>query len=155
MSSWDKPPGIQGVAAIMKSFAPPKMDFPIPRSRFQDNLEATEIAMRSVVREQGRNLVVIITERVKTLEANLKDDEALVVFCDAGRDRIRVKEFEFPNWHLAVVSGIDDDGNQTQRIAHVQNIELTCKVCKRQPNVKVTTIGFILPEVAKVTSPEK
>jgi hypothetical protein len=77
------------------------------------------------------------------LEESLQEGESLVVYCDAGWERIRVESFEFPNWHLAVVSGLDDEDNKTYRIENVQDIKLTCKILKS--SVKTTTIGFVLP----------
>jgi hypothetical protein len=118
---------------------------PLPelRNPAEDAAKWNAIMMRRMVEQQGENLVAVISERVKCLEATLQTDESLVVYCDAGKERIRVESFEFPNWHLAVVSGLDEDGNKTYRIENVQDIKLTCKVVKS--TVKTTTIGFVLP----------
>jgi hypothetical protein len=102
------------------------------------------IEMRDLWRSQGKNLVAVITERVRKLEANLKEDEELVVYCDAGLERIRATEFEFPTWHLAIVSGLDENNNPTQRIENVQDIKLTCKVLKTSKAAR-TKIGFTIP----------
>jgi len=102
-----------------------------------------------MVAEQGRNLTSVIQRRIQSLEESLKPGEELVVYCDAGKDRVRVQAIEFPNWHLAIVCGLDDDNNPTQRIANIQNIELTCKVIEIHPGSKPARIGFILPELAQ------
>ena len=99
--------------------------------------------MRDTIAQQGRNLVKVITEKVRYLESGLQPDEQLIVYCDAGRDRLRADAFEFPNWHLAIIAGLDDDNNRTYRIENVQDIKLTCKVVKSgQSGPK---IGFVLP----------
>ena len=95
------------------------------------------------VAQQGHNLVAVIQEQVKQLEATLQEGERLIVYCDAGREQIRVETFTFPNWHLAMVGGFDDQGNRTRRIENVQDIKLTCKIVKSQQ--KSAKIGFILP----------
>jgi hypothetical protein len=101
------------------------------------------IAMRDMVAQQGRNLVEVITARVKDIEAGLNEGESLVVYCDAGKEQIRAESFEFPTWHLEVVSGLDDQGNRAYRIENVQDIKLTCKVVKSPKSAP--KIGFILP----------
>jgi hypothetical protein len=103
------------------------------------------IALRDLWAQQGEDLAGVIQEQIQTLEQNLKASEELIVYCDAGRDRIRAQSFAFPRWHLAIVCGLDDDGNPTQRIANTQNIELTCKVVKTEPGKTQPKIGFILP----------
>ena len=57
---------------------------------------------------------------------------------------MRARPSSFPNWHLAVVSGLDDENNRSCRIENVQDIKLTCKILKGQPRKK--PIGFILPK---------
>jgi hypothetical protein len=112
----------------------------------QEEIQAqwNTIETRRLYQEQGRNLVEVIKARIQTLEARLKPDQELVVYCDAGRDRITVKEFEFPTWNLSVMTGVDENGNETYRIENVQDVKLTCKVLKstKQPQ---HPIGFVLP----------
>jgi hypothetical protein len=110
----------------------------------KESAEWTAIMMRQMVAQQGENLVAVILAKVKALEANLQAGEALVVYCDAGKERIRVERFEFPNWHLAIVSGLDEEDNRAYRIENVQDIKLTCKIVKGLP--KKNSIGFVLPK---------
>jgi hypothetical protein len=99
--------------------------------------------MRNMVAQQGRNLVEVITARVRDLEAGLQPGERLTVSCDAGKEQIRVEGIEFPNSYLAVITGFDDNGNRTYRIENVQDIKLTCKIVKSQGTG--AKIGFVLP----------
>ena len=78
------------------------------------------------------------------IEASLQPGESLVVFCDAGKERIRAHSFTFPNWHLAIVEGLDDEGQRTVRIENVQDIKLTMKIVSSPK--KSEPIGFITPE---------
>lgn len=113
------------------------------RNPQEDQARWNAFAMRDTIAQQGRNLVKVITEKVRYLESGLQPDEQLIVYCDAGRDRLRADAFEFPNWHLAIIAGLDDDNNRTYRIENVQDIKLTCKVVKSgQSGPK---IGFVLP----------
>jgi len=109
----------------------------------QAKWNATE--MRNMHRQQGENLVKVITERVKMLEAALKDGEELAVYCDAGPEQLRVQSFDFPTWNLAVIVGLDANGNQTHRIENVQDVKLTCKTLAIPVNAERRPIGFSLP----------
>jgi hypothetical protein len=122
------------------------------RNPAEDAAKWNAIMMRQAVAQQGENLVAVITARVKEWETKLKEGEALVVYCDAGRDRVHVESFEFPNWHLAIVVGLDDEGNRAYRIENVQDIKLTCKILKGAPK---NPIGFILPEESKAAEQPK
>jgi len=99
----------------------------------KESAEWTAIMMRQMVAQQGANLVAVIQAKVKALEESLQEGESLVVYCDAGKERIRVEAFEFPSWHLAIVSGTDEESNKSYRIENVQDIKLTCKALKGVP----------------------
>jgi hypothetical protein len=114
------------------------------KSPEQRQSEWNQISMRNLQREQGKNIISVITERIQKLEAGLKEGEALVVYCDAGRDRLILKEIEFPTWNLAIMSGTDENGNYTHRLEGVQDVKLTCKVMASTK--KSAPIGFALPE---------
>ena len=114
------------------------------KSNEQRQAEWNASAQRDLHREQGKNLVTVIQARVAQLQAQLQPSQELVVYCDAGRDRIRVSQFEFPTWNLAVMIGVDDDGNETQRIESVQDIKLTCKIMGTSAGER-RPIGFRIP----------
>src|ERR1017187_10393497 len=71
----------------------------------------TAYAFRNLLAQQGQNLMDVIKKRIEDLETKLEAGEELVVYCDTGRDRIRVQSFEFPNWHLGILCGKDENGN--------------------------------------------
>ena len=121
-----------------------RLTFESPEQR---QAQWNEISTRNLLREQGANLIAVITDRVKSLEAALQADETLAVYCDAVRNRIRVQRFEFRTWHLAIVCGLDEEGNQAHRIENVQDVKLTCKIIKS--GKKSNPIGFALPSDSK------
>ena len=105
-------------------YEPPALpQMPVLRNIPRETAEWTADMMREMVAQQGENLVAVIQEKVRTFEANLQEGESLVVYCDAGKERIRVDTFEFPTWHLAIVSGLNDENNRTHRIENVQDIK--------------------------------
>jgi hypothetical protein len=114
-----------------------------PRDIAQETGEWVAIMLRKTVAQQGHNLVTVIQDQVKQLEATLQEGESLIVYCDAGQERIRAQTFTFPNWHLAIVAGLDEQGHRTCRIENFQDMKLTCKIVKSA--VKSPEIGFVLP----------
>lgn len=115
-----------------------------PRSPAEMQARWNGATLRELHREQGKNLVDVITARVKSLQDGLQPGEVLAVYCDTGSERITVSGIEFPTWNIAVIVGTDENGNATYRLEAVQDVKLTCKVLastsKRNP------IGFKLPE---------
>jgi hypothetical protein len=114
-------------------------------SAFETMVNAMTVALRPLVSGQAETFTAAIMTHINGLQAALKVDEELLVYCDAGVDRIRVYNFCFPKWNVAIVSGVDQEKNATQRIAHVEALQLTCKVVKREPDKKPIKIGFLLP----------
>jgi hypothetical protein len=137
--------GVSPASAYLRDLVPrmPVMPDIKVRNIPKESAEWTAIMMREMVAQQGENLVAVIQVKVQTLEASLQEGESLVVYCDAGKEQIQVESFEFPNWHLAIVSGLDDQNNRSYRIENVQDIKLTCKIVKSQQ--KAAKIGFVLP----------
>jgi hypothetical protein len=108
-----------------------------------------QTALRPLIEEQAENMTAVILNHITQLQDNLQSDEELLVCCEAGGEIIRVHEFNFPKWNVAIITGFDERGNLTQRITHIQTIQLTCKVRKLEPSGKRVRIGFILPEDKK------
>lgn len=148
MSDEDDRKRMERVNREMERFRGPSynsaMYQPVVRNTEEIQARYNANEMRNLHRQQGENLVKVITERVKMLEAALQADEELAVYCDAGHEQLRVQSFEFPTWNLAVMVGLDANGNQAHRIENVEDVKLTCKVLKsvtadRRP------IGFAVP----------
>lgn len=125
--------------------APPRLPELRTPSAFETQLAANRTALRPLIHEQAENLTAVMHARITQLQSSLNPDEELVVTSGSGPDGFRVHSFEFPEWNVVILSGVDAQNNKTQRIAHVQTIQITCKVVKTVAGNKVT-IGFIWPE---------
>ena len=83
--------------------------------------------------------------QVQAMQKALKDDEELIVLLHAGGETVRVLEFFFPSWQVAVLTGIDKDKSVTRVIAAVESLQLVCKVAKAAPPATPTRIKFVTP----------
>jgi hypothetical protein len=83
--------------------------------------------------------------QVQAMQKALKDDEELIVLLHAGGETVRVLEFFFPSWQVAVLTGIDKDKSVTRVIAAVESLQLVCKVAKAVPPAAPTRIKFVTP----------
>jgi hypothetical protein len=87
----------------------------------------------------------IILGQVAAMQKALKDDEELVVLFHASGETVRVVEFFFPSWQVAVLTGADR-GEVTRVISPVESLQLICKVAKLPPSATATRIRFLAPK---------
>jgi hypothetical protein len=100
----------------------------------------------------SETIAELVQESVQAIEADLKPDESLVVYCETpSGERVRALKFEFTGGPLVIVHGFDPHGERTYVIVHAFSFQMVCKVVKAKPEAKKTPIGFILPK----ESPEK
>ena len=52
--------------------------------------------------------------QVQGMQKALKEDEELLVLFHAGAETIRVLEFFFPSWQVAVLTGVDHAKSTTR-----------------------------------------
>jgi hypothetical protein len=83
--------------------------------------------------------------QVQAMQKALKDDEELIVWCQAGGERVRVLELFFPSWQVAVLTGIDRDKSTARVIAAVETLQLVCKVAKVAPGAAAARLKFVTP----------
>jgi hypothetical protein len=95
------------------------------------------------VAESG-NVGAAILGQVQAMQKALKDDQELVVLCNAGGETIRVLEFFLPSWQVAVLTGIDNGKNMVRVISPIESIQLVCRVVKAQ--AKPTRLNFFTPK---------
>jgi hypothetical protein len=126
----------------MIGFNLPQVRFPPPE---EQAYQWTKLALRPLISQQSENMINAILKRITEVQARLTPEQELVVFCSTAAGTIRVLAFQFPSWNVAIISGLDTDKNEAEVITHVQSIQLTCKVQKREPGVRPITIGFTLP----------
>jgi len=83
--------------------------------------------------------------QVQAMQKALKDDEELIVLVHAGGETVRVGEFFFPSWQVAVLTGVDKDKAMIRVIAAVESLQLVCKVAKVTPPASPARIKFVTP----------
>jgi hypothetical protein len=87
-----------------------------------------------------------ILSQVQAMQKVLKEDEELIVLFHAGGETVRVLEFFFPSWQVAVLTGIDKDKSVTRAISAVTALQLVCKVARIQAGAAATRIKFVTPK---------
>jgi hypothetical protein len=83
--------------------------------------------------------------QVQAMQKALKEDEELLVLFHTGGETLRVLEFFFPSWQVAVLTGIDPDKAVTRVISPVESLQLVCKVAKAPPPATPARIKFVTP----------
>jgi len=83
-----------------------------------------------------------IREIIERLQSGLKPDEQLQVYYANGVEVIRVGHIYMSSTNVAVVSGIDVDGNSTHVIAHFHALQFVSKIVKVDQKTEKTKIGF-------------
>jgi hypothetical protein len=85
--------------------------------------------------------------QVQAMQKALKEDEELIVLFHAGGETVRVLEFFFPSWQVAVLTGIDtgigNDKSVTRVISPVESLQLVCQVTKAPPGAAPARIKFV------------
>jgi len=84
--------------------------------------------------------------QVQAMQKALKEDEELIVLFHAGGETVRVLEFFFPSWQVAVLTGIDKDKSVTRVISLVESLQLVCKVAKAPSPGTPARIKFVTPK---------
>ena len=99
------------------------------------------------------NLGATILSQLQAMQKALKEDEELVVLLQAGGVVVRVLEFFFPSWRVAVVTGTDEtrpdknDTSVTRVVSPVESLQLVCRVVKAPPPPATPArIGFVVPQ---------
>jgi hypothetical protein len=119
-----------------------------PTSADTAAMRVTEMAqsIKSAPQVAAENVQNAIHSHITSLQANLTQDEQLVVYCASGPDIVIIENIGFPNWHIVVLIGKDKDGNASSVICSASEIRLTCKVMKVAAPDKPYRVGFLWPE---------
>lgn len=94
----------------------------------------------------GETLGAAILGQIQAMQRACKEDQELVVLCNAGLETLRVLEFYAPSRQLLVMTGIDTDRNVTRVISPVESVQLVCKVMPVQAGGKAARVNFINPK---------
>jgi hypothetical protein len=90
----------------------------------------------------GETLGTAILGQVQAMQRACKEDQELVVLCNAGLETLRVLEFYAPSAQMLVMTGIDTERNVTRVISPVDAVQLVCKVMSVQAGAKPARINF-------------
>lgn len=94
---------------------------------------------------QPETMGAVILAQVQAMQKALKDDEELVVLFRTGVEMVRVVEFFFPSWQVAVLT-CTERGGISRMISPVGLLQLTCRVAKVTPPATPVRIKFVAPK---------
>lgn len=95
---------------------------------------------------QAETLGAAILGQIAAMQRACKEDQELVVLCNAGLETLRVLEFFAPSAQLLVMTGVDTERNVTRVILPVESVQLVCKVMSVQAGAKPARVNFINPK---------
>jgi hypothetical protein len=91
------------------------------------------------------NPAAVMLGQVQAMQKALKEEDELVVLVGAGAETVRVLECFAPSPNVVVLMGTDRDKNVTRLVAHVESVQLVCKVAHATPGSKPIRIAFLAP----------
>ncbi len=94
---------------------------------------------------QPNHMGADLLAQVQAMQKALKEDEELLVLFHAGGETVRVHEFFFPSWQVAVLTGTGADKSVTRAISPVESLQLVCKVVKTAASPPAR-IKFVTPK---------
>lgn len=94
---------------------------------------------------QPEGLGATILAQVQAMQKAARDDEELVVLFRTGGETVRVTEFFFPSWQVAVLT-CAERGAATRVICPVESLQLVCRVTKVAPPGTPVRIKFVTPK---------
>ena len=93
--------------------------------------------------DSSESIGAAILAELKAMQNALKDDTELIILVHTGFETLRVLEFYSPTPQLAVLIGIDTEGNVTRFISRSDSLQLTCKVMPTQAGTAPARVKFI------------
>jgi hypothetical protein len=111
--------------------------------------QLAEQAIRSATAKPAppaENAGAAILGQLQAMQRALKEDEELLVLFYAGGEAVRVMEFYFPSWQVAVLTGSARDKSVTRVVTPVESLQLVCKVVKAPAGTKPARIVFVTPK---------
>ena len=94
---------------------------------------------------QPETMGAVVLAQLQAMQKVLKEDEELVVQCQAAGEIIRVMECFFPSWQVAVLTGANKDRAVVRVISPVESLQLACRVAKTPAGAKPARITFVTP----------
>jgi hypothetical protein len=84
--------------------------------------------------------------QIQAMQKALKEDEELAVWYRDQGDSIRVHEFFFPSWQVAVLTGADREKVVTRVVLPADALRLVCKVVKSPQPAAPARLKFVTPK---------
>jgi len=84
-----------------------------------------------------------IRTHVEAMQKNLKKDEQLLIYHNAGGQPILVTSIGFQNPSMIVLHGLDAMGNECCVLSHLTSVQLVVRVMKVDKQQKRRRIGFM------------
>jgi hypothetical protein len=91
------------------------------------------------------NPAAVMLGQVQAMQKALKDEDELIVLAGSGTETVRVLECFAPSPNVLVLMGTDREKNAARLVAHVESLQLFCKVSKTAPGSKPVRIAFLAP----------
>lgn len=95
---------------------------------------------------QPESLGAAITAQMQAMQKALKDDQELLVLCQASGETVRVLDVYVPTWQVFVLTGSDANRNTTRIISPPEVLQLICKVVKAPVGAAPHRIQFKTPK---------
>jgi len=89
---------------------------------------------------------VVILNQIGAMQTALKEDEELVVFYQAGTERIRILEIYLPSPQVAVLTGLDASRVLVRVVSAVDALQLVTRTSKIQAGAKAAKINLVMPK---------
>jgi len=126
------------VKEVIDALRPPDL------SRITDTLRGTKPTAPPPA--AAEDVCAVMLGQVQAMQRALKEDEELLVLCNAGVETLRVLEVFVPSPNVVVLTGIDTNRTVTRVVSHIESVQLVCKAVKVQPPAKPVRINFIVPK---------
>jgi hypothetical protein len=94
----------------------------------------------------GETLGSVIVGQIQAMQRACKEDQELLVLCNAGAETVRVTEIFAPTWQVLVMTGSDANRNVTRIVSPVNAVQLVCKVVSVHEGGKPVRVGLIIPK---------
>ncbi|BDC52367.1 hypothetical protein F183_A46820 [Bryobacterales bacterium F-183] len=94
----------------------------------------------------AENLAAILMGEVAAMQKALKDDQELLVLCNAGGEQVRVLDIFAPSPKVLVVTGLNAEKALTRVISPADAVQLVCRPVAAAVAGKPSRIRFITPK---------
>lgn len=88
----------------------------------------------------------VLAGQIQAMQKSLKDDEELMVWCQAGSEKIRVMEIFLPSPQVVVLTGLDAARAMTRVVSAAAALQLVTKTAKVPAGAKPLRVALVLPK---------